>query len=244
MSSDTISIYDSYSYLNWYSKSEEYMLAFSTLGNEYYFKTVKELILEQNPIKYTGSEIAIGSVEFVESILNKNLKPINIPSQLMKNKYTGRWVGNVSRQQLLRQLDKYKELFIKDSITVKRFDPAIIRSEGDISFDSEVYFASEVIDIESEWRAFIFRNKIIDCKQYIGNYTDTIDNNILKSMVAAWTNSPSAYTLDIAKLKNGNTVIIEAHNFISCGLYGFEHGNKLALMSSIAYNEEKITKSW
>ena len=52
---------------------------------------------------------------------------------------------------------------------------------------------------------------------------------LAETMVKAFTNTPKAYTLDVAVLRNGQTVVIEVHNFISCGLYGFA-SPKLPLM--------------
>ena len=49
--------------------------------------------------------------------------------------------------------------------------------------------------------------------------------------------SLSSCTVDVAVLANGQTVLIEVHPFISCGLYGFE-GPDLLRMVSAAWNHQ------
>ena len=74
-------------------------------------------------------------------------------------------------------------------------------------------------------------------------YRTRFSRDLLEDMVKDWVESdcrcPRSFTLDIGVTSNGNTVIIEAHNFISCGLYGFEHLNIIPNMVISAYKQEK-----
>ena len=59
-------------------------------------------------------------------------------------------------------------------------------------------------------------------------------------MVRAFANAPKAYTLDVAVLRNGQTAVIEVHNFISCGLYGFtNHRLPLRYLDGIRFELEQ-----
>ena len=44
--------------------------------------------------------------------------------------------------------------------------------------------------------------------------------------------SLTAYTLDVGILPNGRTAVIEVHNFVSCGLYGFDHPVLTAMIAN------------
>ena len=54
------------------------------------------------------------------------------------------------------------------------------------------------------------------------------DDNFVQILI--YSNSPHAYTLDVGVTENGETVVIEVHDFFSCGLYGFLRTDKLPYM--------------
>lgn len=243
MDSDTMVIYDSFNYINWYHNSSEYKLCFSYLGADKIYHTIKDLLNNQNKVIVEHQVIPVGSIEFVEAYLGKEIKAINIPNDLNSKEFTGRHIEicNIDR---LNQLSKvYNKLFIKDATRCKKFEPMIYEPGTQYENLPNQLFVSEYIDIKSEYRAFIFRGNILDCRQYIGTYKDSYDYTLLEKAVNSWKDKPSAFTLDIAVTNDGKTVIIEAHNFISCGLYGFSDYNKLAYMICNAYLEEYNNKS-
>ena len=53
----------------------------------------------------------------------------------------------------------------------------------------------------------------------------------IKAMINAYKTQPIAFTLDVA-ISNNDTVIIEVHDFFSCGLYGFSEHKILPFMFS------------
>ena len=99
--------------------------------------------------------------------------------------------------------------------------------------DKEMYI-SEVLNIFSEWRVFVFNERIVGVKHYLGDPWAMPDKSVVYQMVREYTDCPAAYTLDVtvaADLYSGksSTVVIEVHPFVSCGLYGFE-GKELPKM--------------
>ena len=240
LSADNIAIYDSFNYINWYTGIRQYDLRVSTLGSKVSYASIRDLALDKDSIPLEDSCIPVGSIEYVETIMGKHIKPTNIPIQLREKQFTDRYVADINREELNEYLNNYKELFVKDSERVKGMEPMVARYGRELGNLSSKLFISEVINIKAEWRVFVFRGEVLDCKQYLGKYTDEPDYALINKMVSTWKKSPTAYTLDVGLLDNGKTVIIEAHNFISCGLYGFNSGNKLALMISVAYKEEKL----
>jgi hypothetical protein len=53
--------------------------------------------------------------------------------------------------------------------------------------------------------------------------------------------SITAYTLDVAMLKSGRSVVLEIHNFVSCGLYGFDDAAIIPMLIN-AFKEDIKSK--
>lgn len=177
--------------------------------------------------------IPVGSIEFVESGLRRwygierGLTPLFIPEQLRP--FANRWVQAAhGKRQVESAIANLGKAFIKSASAVK-CDYAGIYHAGQKLPDDTDYFVSQTIDIVSEWRIFVHRGNILDLKNYSGDPWQMPDRTTVEKMVEAFTNTPKAYTLDVAVLRNGQTAVIEVHNFIACGLYGF-NSPKLPLM--------------
>ena len=171
--------------------------------------------------------IPIGSVEFVSKYLSDyfgiNPKPRNIPIELMGKNWTGRNLINGTENDI-----KGKK-FVKSNDKIKTFT--------DICETAPVgnYQISDLIDIESEWRAFIYKGKLEGLQNYSGEFDLFPSVSKIKSMIKTYTTQPVAYTLDVA-ICGTDTVIIEVHDFFSCGLYGFTEHKILPFMFSDCFN--------
>lgn len=165
--------------------------------------------------------IPVGAVEFVLLYLKKHygiegVKPINIPPELMNLTFLKRHVEIVDTEKS-PVLIKDKPLFIKDNNKIKGFADIITdgsRLKGE-------YLVSEVIDIDSEWRAFVYRSRLVGLQNYSGDFTLFPDVTLINDMIQIYNQCPPAYTLDVGINKEKGTFLIEVHNFFSCGLYGF-----------------------
>ena len=73
-------------------------------------------------------------------------------------------------------------------------------------------------------------------KCYSGEFNIFPDVAEINKMISAYTEAPPAYTIDVGVNTKGETVIIECHNFFSCGLYGFSDYRYLLDMFLKAYN--------
>lgn len=180
-------------------------------------------------------EVPLGSIEFVEIYLRKmygieRLSPILIPAELQCEKYLGRRIAVVhGHEHLTGKAREWrnKKIFIKSASQLKcdytgLYDIARDRLPMDAKF-----FLSEPVDICSEWRVFVWKHHIRGVRHYAGDQWLLPDRGVVAEMVKAYTLAPNAYTLDVAVCEDGKsgqkrTIVVEAHNFISCGLYGFE----------------------
>lgn len=173
--------------------------------------------------KSYANYIPIGSVEFVGNYLLKYYgivpKPINIPPELLGEKFTGRTVFNGTEKDVIG------EKFVKSNDKIKSFTE--ICSAAPIGN----YQISDIIEIESEWRAFVYNKNIVGLQNYSGKFDVFPNVNTIKDMILEYESQPIAHTLDVA-IVGGKTVIVEVHDFFSCGLYGFANHNILPFMFS------------
>jgi len=169
--------------------------------------------------------VPVGSVEFVLSWMKRfgvpTPKPINVPEELFD--FADRGIFNGPHYDMDDILD---ERFVKSNDHIKGFKEVIdnkyLLPEGNYQF-------SEVIDIESEWRCFVYQGKLVGLQNYSGVFSMFPDVRRILYMIHEYKSAPIAYTLDVGvkpivevdgSLFN-RTFVIEAHDFFSCGLYGF-----------------------
>lgn len=183
--------------------------------------------------------IPIGSVEFVLKYLNKyyninNIKPLNIPQELRKPEYLKRWVDilRVNTNNTIIIDFGTQPMFIKDNTKIKGITEIFNPVRG---YPIGEYLISEVVEIDSEWRAFVFNNRLVGLQNYLGDFTMFPDVELIKKMISDF-NYNSAYTLDVG-INDKGTFIIECHDFFSCGLYGFADYKLLPLMFINTWNK-------
>ena len=192
-------------YKNWYTNGKDY------------FYELAEHIWDFDASDY----IPIGSVEFVHDFLERyhnvfNVKPINIPEELFNFECLKRQVYYQYGTEL-NQTDH--KLFVKSCDKVKGFAGVIKPNEINLTLGN--YLVSEVIDIDSEWRAFVYNRELVGLQNYSGDFMMWPNTDSILRMIHLYNDCPPAYTLDIGINREVGTFLIEVHNFYSCGLYGF-----------------------
>lgn len=205
-----------------------------------------------NPHDY----IPFGTIEFTNQFITKFYGneyiplPLNIP--FIINDYAKRDIINISLTDNNRShiICSLASLFTYDThidkIFVKSNDIIKFKNNGihtivdllDIKlFPNGIYQISKLIDIKSEYRCFIYKDKLVGIKNYNGDFTIFPDINVINEIINKykWDNgdglAPEAYTLDIG-VNDKDTFIIECHDFISVGLYGFNQYEILPFMYS------------
>jgi len=137
----------------------------------------------------------------------------------MDHEFTGRNVINGTEK------DINGKKFVKSNDTIKSFTELCDRAPvGN-------YQISDIIDIDSEWRTFVYDGKMVGLQNYSGRFDIFPDVDKINTMIKTYTTQPIAYTLDVA-ISGGETAIIEVHDFFSCGLYGFSDHRVLPFMFS------------
>lgn len=178
--------------------------------------------------------IPVGTLDFVQQALVKItgnprfvLEPCEVPFCLQR--FTGRKYSIMRGEEIPKKvIQDGQQWFLKDASQLKNWNNLLY--DGDctrfIRPDRE-YVISERVAFASEYRAFVFRGKILAVQHYLGDPLSFPDAGTLRKMVWMYqaNRHPESYTLDVGILRGGNTpgmtVIIEVHPFVSCGLYGF-----------------------
>lgn len=183
----------------------------------------------------------IGNLQFVEDFLEKKgilnhemFKPINIPTELNKPEYTSRNVLTSNSPQ--NPFDG--PTFVK-SASIFKGEQSIINSGELVPFDDNLYFFSEEVEIDSEYRGFVFNGELKGIQHYQGDFRILPDFGMIDRMIENYKDSPLAYTIDIG-INKDSQFLIEIHPFVSCGLYGFADYRVLTQMMIAGVNH--ITK--
>jgi hypothetical protein len=170
----------------------------------------------------SSSYVPIGSVEYVQSWLKamgaRTPKPLNIPKELWS--FVRRKITTVSTVDGWDNCGGY----LKDSEDIKSCHNGVI---ADLTRIVEVPSESQLtqlVDVQSEWRAFVFNKQIRGIKCYSGDVWAMPDKPYIEQVVDTY--AKRAYTLDLIVHPGSDgkpvTDILELHDFFSCGLYGFD----------------------
>lgn len=180
----------------------------------------------------------IGSVEYVLNFFKIHFgdesipRPINVPYKLMDYTFTKRYIDNITIDDNFKETHKSFDidLYVKSNDVIKSSDNGVYRG-GFKNIPNGNYQVSKLLPyFKSEFRCFVYEKELLDIRRYSGDYSILPDFDKIKGMITVYSNSPHAYTLDVGVTENGETVVIEVHDFFSCGLYGFLRTDKLPYM--------------
>jgi hypothetical protein len=188
--------------------------------------------------------IPCGSIEFVTTYMQQIglpiPKPVNVPMPLQDKNNSGRVLYETEWEsfETLYKMEDKKNWFVKSFKKIKGLSGLLSDCKSKI-IKSENYQFSEIIDIKSEWRCFIYKNQLVGLQNYQGDFTLFPNIEKIKSMIKAYNGQPIAYTLDVYINEYNETYCLEVHDFFSCGLYGFADYKILSFMFSDWWNEYK-----
>lgn len=220
----TFVLLDSIDFLNWKQQNTA----------TYDFAELSDLdMLDKKYLDY----VPVGTIEFVHNFLFNQYgfssipKPLNIPNILLDKRLTCRDVFNVNKNDLELTFNLLKnKVFLKSNDIVKSLENGCYDNFNPFLFKYNEYMVSELIDISSEYRCFVYKNELVGLKNYSGDFTMFPNVNKILEIINIYSpEAPVAYTLDVGCNEN-DTFIIELHNFYSCGLYGFSDFNRYPYM--------------
>ena len=169
--------------------------------------------------------IPISSIEHTEQWLQKNyekkMQPIELPYELQP--YSPGY-QQVSGDYILQNNFSAQEYFIKQTNKFKGWRSDQWDDDINQYIESQATYAIVPRHkIYAEYRFFIYKDEVIGVTHYSGSPLIFPDTKLIEKMIKEYnkTDSPEAYTLDIAITEIG-TIPLEVHPFVACGLYGFQ----------------------
>ena len=191
----------------------------------------------------------VGTIEFIkawiEQVYNiesdEVLRPLNVPKCFIDKSCSGRTVKNVSSKKEIEEFLKDKEeIFVKSNKIIKSsYNGIVTKDSVDKLKDNYEYQISEKVNIISEYRVFVYKNEIRGIQYYSGDFKVFPNIRSIEFFIENYKDSPEAYTLDVYIKDDGETYVMEAHEFYSCGLYGFSDYEVLPYMLHRTWNNIK-----
>lgn len=234
-------VYEAAMQRNWLSREEE-VACFRVSENE----PAGVVTYIESELPHLGVEdiVPVGSVEFVNSLLAyRGFSPVyalNIPPELdVSNFLHRRILRDAMKLDLSLLNDELGEFFVKPGRHPKRFPTMLYdRRYYDEIPNDEPLFISQMLPapIVAEWRLFLKYGQIVSARPYVLDVITAPRDSSCVAMALALKDFP-AITLDIAVLNDGRVTALEVHNFLACGLYGFE-GPEVLTMSKAAWKYE------
>ena len=166
--------------------------------------------------------IFIGSHEFMREIYNI----LGIEKKLLPN--SNRESTIITLKEAISLKEKGERFFIKPlkeklftGFVVDGFQYPILNA---FPAETKVYKYEVIDNIISEWRLFVHKGKIIDARNYAGDFTMMYDKNYASNVLEGNSETfPIAYTIDIGVIKDTlKSVVIEYNDIIISAGYGLD----------------------
>ena len=179
------------------------------------------------------NHLFVGSVEFMNMVFSRiGLSDVRLPEN------SNREFETITLKEAKDRSKSGEKLFIKP-FDIKLFtgfviDESIYTSISNIPDDTKVMaYKPFYSPIESEWRCYIHRDKVIDIRNYSGDIFTYPDEIYLLEVVHRNEGRfPTAYTVDIGILESGENVVIEYNDMWAIGNYGMDNETYLKLLRS------------
>lgn len=176
--------------------------------------------------KHLRHHIPAGSIPFVTDFIHtyfgRTVKPRNVPACLFD--FAERTIENGTERHIQGRK------FVKSNDTIKSFR-AICETAPPGN-----YQISDVIEIESEWRGFVFDRQLVGLQNNGGDFTLFPDVERVMAMIAHFDDQPIAYALDVGVTRHIGTFIVEVNDFFACALFGFaDHRYYIRMLSQWFY---------
>lgn len=189
-------------------------------GQDYRLTTYAEIASGRYDL-FLRSNLAVGSVEFMKLIFERlDLGDVRVPI----NSNRTHWVGTIGEIKRSAQLGN--KHFIKP-FDIKLFTGFVIdqmqySSLNGIPDETPVMvYEPFKYPIESEWRCYILNNRVEYIANYSGDFLVNLNGTYLQKVIADNKSTfPTAYTIDIGVLANGENVVIEFNDMWAIGNYG------------------------
>lgn len=150
--------------------------------------------------------------------------------------FLGRQIWTSTINTIAAQPEQWP-VFVKPRDESKKFTGVLVRSPrdligcGDPNTDTPVWCAAPV-RFQREWRCFVRYGSILDVRPYKGDWRVSYDARVIEAAVAAWSDQPRGWALDIGVDAQGRTLVVEANDGFALGAYGLVPHDYARLLSA------------
>lgn len=173
-----------------------------------------------------AQSVIYGNMGFAEKAISRlgyHKRAIaHVPDDLLP--YAGRSVEKVPLREALERRHT-ESIFIKPiPERHKQFNGLTFDNPYDIYQlanypDDELVLLSPKINIVSEWRGFVFKDELLDAKNYKGDFRVIPNYSKIEPFLNTWNERPIAWSCDFGVTDKGETIIVECNDVMSLGWY-------------------------
>lgn len=173
--------------------------------------------------------VVVGYIDDLQAYFEKlgigKQRAINISEELGKEEFLKRTIEFYDMKTFKALINL--PIFIKPARYPKEFMAGVMKAESSKLFYNDVpddtpVLISEVVDMISEYRCYVIKGKLVGIKNYQGDIRVFPDVKMIDRMIAAYTKAPAGYSVDVAILASGETVLVEVQDGWALGNYGLE----------------------
>lgn len=182
----------------------------------------------------TNEDIVLDYINQCLTIFDKFGKHPELPNypEVLKP-FLGRKIWKDNINSINNNPDKWG-IFVKP-IKEKAFTGRVINSPRDLigcgsCYENYEVLCSNVIDIQKEWRGFIYYDELIDLRPYNGDWHYNYNSKVIDKVIETfktWKDRPVACSLDFAVIEDAggeqHTIFLEANDAYALGNYGLNH---------------------
>ena len=179
-------------------------------------------------VPLTPDDIVVGGIKYAARAFERlgwtvpDLDPV--PAELRA--FAGRNFWRSTLADVRRRVSAGNAVFFKPIPSQpKIFVGSVARTVGDLiataSFDDQIEVdCADVVSFEAEFRTFVLHGEIIGVRPYKGDPLLFPDPKVIRDAVAAWTDAPAAWSLDVGITSDGQTLLVEVNDSYALGAYG------------------------
>lgn len=216
------------------------MYGFQEMG----FEIIPYVDIKDIYYSISAEDIVIDYIDQVEWIMKKFHKAPYLEDypDILKP-YMGRNVWKDTINNINANPEKWG-VFVKP-VRHKAFTGKVINSPKDLvgcgnCYENYEVLVTDVLDIVSEYRGFIYYDNLVDIRPYSGkipfnsndfkkieqNWKNPYNPKVVEQCLQLfrnWDDRPASCSMDFAVLRNGKTVFLEMNDAYSLGCYGLQH---------------------
>lgn len=208
----------------------------------------------------TNEDIVLDYIDQCLTIFDKFGKHPELPNypEVLKP-FLGRKIWSDNINSINSNPDKWG-VFVKP-VKEKAFTGRVINSPRDLvgcgsCYENYEVLCSNVIDIQKEWRGFIYYDELIDLRPYNGDWHYNYNSKVIDKAMEAfktWEDRPVACSLDFAVIEKNteimkqteddlqhtveftttqSTIFLEANDAYALGNYGLNHIDYAKMISA------------